>query len=104
MNDELEFPSAEEMAGWLQREIKDSTKASELRIKDAASFVTEYASGKITSEEAEQKMYQYSKRWGDALPGIAGSGNLSDEEIIKHIDETRLRRLKLMSSNDPNLR
>jgi len=94
MNDDSGFPSPQEMNAWLQREIKDTTKAAELRIKDAASFVTAYASGEINQGEAEQRLHEFSKRWGDALPMAGRSENMTDEEILRRIDETRATQLK----------
>jgi hypothetical protein len=95
MNDDSDFPSPQEMTGWLQREIANSKRAAELRIKDATAFVNDYAAGKITSDEAAERSFQHSKRWGDALPGILSSEGMTDEEITKHIDEIRNRQAKL---------
>ena len=89
MNDDSDFPSPQEMTGWLQREIADIKKASELRIKDAQAFVSAYSKGEISAQEAEERSHQYSRRWGDALPGTLRSEGLSDEEILRRIDETR---------------
>jgi hypothetical protein len=77
------------MQRWLEREIADITRAAELRIKDATRFVNAYARGEITSEKAAERGYQYSNRWGDALPGVPRSTGLSDEEILQTIDEAR---------------
>lgn len=88
-DDDLSFPSPTEMEGWLQRETADIRKAAELRTKDAEAFVNAYSKGEISAQEAEQRSYQYSKRWGDALPGLLRSEGLSDEEILRRMDETR---------------
>ena len=77
------------MEGWLQRETADIKKAAELRTKDAEAFVNAYSKGEISAQEAEQHSYQYSKRWGDALPGVLRSEGLSDEDILRRLDETR---------------
>jgi hypothetical protein len=84
-----DYPSPKEMQGWLDREIADITKAMDLRLKDATRFVTAYARGEISADEAAARAYEYSERWGDALPGVARSQGMSDEEILKRIDETR---------------
>ena len=89
MNDDLGFPSPSEMEEWLQRETADIRKAAELRTKDAEAFVNAYSKGEISAQEAEQRSYQYSKRWGDALPGVLRSEGLSDEDILRRLDETR---------------
>jgi hypothetical protein len=102
MADDLEFPSPEEMRAWLERERTDTNKAAELRIKDAAAFVDAYSSGTISAEEAEQRLHQFSKRWGDALPMAGRSENMTDEEILKAIDETRKRQSKFRPPGSPN--
>jgi hypothetical protein len=84
-----DFPDPKGMQGWLEREIADITRAAELRIKDASRFVNAYARGEITSEEAAKRGYEYSNRWGDALPGVPRSQGLSDQDILQTIDEAR---------------
>lgn len=81
--------SPQEMQGWLRDEIRDSAKAHELRAKEATEFVTAYASGKISAEEAEERLYQYDKRWGEALYGATASPGVSDEAIVRAIDKAR---------------
>jgi hypothetical protein len=78
------------MQGWLEREIADIHKAAELRIKDAERFVNAYARGELSPEEAEKRGYEYSERWGDSpLPGVFRSQGLSDDEILRLIDQAR---------------
>ena len=89
ITEESDYPTPQGMQGWLEREIADIMKATELRIKDATKFVNAYARGEITADEAAKRNYQYSERWGEALPGILRSKGLSDEEILKRIDQVR---------------
>jgi hypothetical protein len=81
---EPEILSPEDMQQWLQREIADCTKAVELRLKEAASFVSAYAGGQITPEEADEKHWRYLQRWGELLP--AHGPSTTDEQIIAAID------------------
>jgi hypothetical protein len=81
--------SPQEMQGWLREEIRDSAKAHELRVKEATEFVTAYASGKISAEEAADRLHQYDKRWGEALYGATASPGVSDEAIVRAIDKAR---------------
>jgi hypothetical protein len=81
--------SPEEMQGWLKEEIRDLAKAHELRIKEATDFVTAYASGKISPEEATERLLRYDRRWGEALYGATASTDLSDEAILSAIDRAR---------------
>jgi hypothetical protein len=91
-HEESDFPSPQEMEGWLQREIADVKKAAELRIKDATLFVTAYSKGEISKEQAEDRSYQYSRRWGEPIFGVSRSEGLSDEQILKELDEARGKR------------
>ncbi len=77
------------MQGWLEREIADIMKATELRIKDAARLVGKYASGEISRDEAADLSFQYTNRWGDALPGVFRSQGMSDEAILAKMDEAQ---------------
>jgi hypothetical protein len=86
-----DYSSPKEMLGWLEREIADASKATELRIKEAARFVTAYALGEISAEEAAECAYRYDCRWGEALPGVFRSRGMTDEEILGKIDETRVK-------------
>jgi hypothetical protein len=78
----------EDMRQWLQQEIRDLTKATELRVKDATDFVTAYALGKITPEEAEDRLSRYQSRWGDSpIPGVATEENTPNDEILRRLDD-----------------
>jgi hypothetical protein len=81
--------SPEEMQGWLKEEIRDSSKAHELRIKEATDFVSAYASGTISAEEAAERLLRYDRRWGEALYGATASPGLSDKAILSAIDRAR---------------
>jgi hypothetical protein len=90
--------SVDDMQGWLREEVRDSVKAHELRTKEATQFVEDYASGKITGEDAMNRLIAYDRRWGDALPGAIAAPGISDEEILRAIDETREKQHKLFVS------
>jgi hypothetical protein len=80
-----EMLSPQDMQQWLQREISDCTKALELRIKEATAYVSAYAGGQITTEEADERHWRYLQRWGEPLP--ARGPKTTDEQIIAAIDE-----------------
>ena len=84
-----EFPDPKGMQRWLESEIGRIQKASELRIGEATKFVNEYARGEISADEAAERNFQYANRWGDVLPGIASPHGVSDEEILRKLDEAR---------------
>ena len=89
MTEYTDFPPPKEMKEWLEREIREITKAAELRIKNATSFIDGYATGKLSGQEAAEELFRYSRRWGDALPGVARSDGLDDTEILARIDRHR---------------
>jgi len=87
---EGEFPDPKGMQGWLEGEIERIQKASELRIKEATRFVNEYGRGEISADQAAERSFEYANRWGDALPGIGGTRGVSDEEILRKLDEAQV--------------
>lgn len=89
--DHSDFPDPKGMQNWLEREVADIQRASELRIKDAKNFVDAYARGEISSDEAAQRSSEYADRWGDAIPGVMSSRGLSDEEILTRLNEARAK-------------
>jgi hypothetical protein len=83
--------SPEEMQGWLTQEIRNSAKAHELRVREAAEFVDAYTKGAITSDEVMKRLSSYDQRWGEALPGVHAGDNITDEAIVKAVDAARAR-------------
>jgi hypothetical protein len=90
--------SVQEMQGWLREEVRDSAKAHELRTKEATQFVEEYATGKLTGEQAMERLVAYDTRWGDVLPDATAAPGVSDEEILRAIDRARESERKLLTS------
>jgi len=85
---EEDYASPKEMRSWAQAEIKDAARALDLRVKELVGLTLEYAAGELTPEKAEEKQAHYYHRWGEALPGTH-AGSLSDDEIVKRIDNAR---------------
>ena len=83
-----QYLSPEEMQQWLRQEIADSTRALELRVRQAVDFVTAYTSGQTTPEQADQQYWLFQHRWGEALPGTHVNPKISDEDIMASIDRT----------------
>lgn len=91
MNDEHhqmpnEFLSPQEMQDWLRQELKDLAKSVELRTTQAASFVIEYAMGKLTAEEADNHLQDYRNHWPEPLPGSNVGVEMTDSEIMQRIE------------------
>jgi hypothetical protein len=86
-HDRSDTMSVKDMQEWLQEQIRDSERAHELRIKEASGFVSEYAQGKLTHEQAIERMKQYDLRWGAPLFGASAAPGISDEEIVQTMDQ-----------------
>ena len=80
----------EDMQQWLEQELRDLTKALELRVQDATELVTAYAVGKLTPREATARFLRYSARWGDAILGVRVESGLTNDEILRRLDEKNL--------------
>jgi hypothetical protein len=90
MNDtEQDTLSPKEISQWARQEIANSAKAFELRVKEATDLATKYSTGEISPEEAKQRLIAYDHRWREALYGVSDVQNLTDEQILATIDETR---------------
>lgn len=87
--EDAERLSPGEMQKWLQQETADMAKAFELRTKEASELVAAYTSGKISPDEAEERLWKYNKRWPEALPGTHTVKGASDTDILAEIDEAR---------------
>lgn len=87
--DESEHLSVDDMQKWLQQELADLAKATELRTREATAFVTAYTSGAISAKEAERRFCDYGERWGEALPGTHAGAGVTDAVLLAEIDETR---------------
>ncbi len=81
--------SVKDMREWLLGEINDSMKACELRVREATAFVTAYAMGELTAEEANKRFEAYEERWGEALFGVDSRGRGTDQAIVGSIDQAR---------------
>jgi hypothetical protein len=107
-SDDTELRS-EVVAAWLQFEIDSVTKAVELRLKHAKEIAAEFAAGKISSKEVDEKIYDHETLWGEALPGAHPYG-MSDDQILSAIENVRVeqgvrsRRIKDVKGTGPRSR
>jgi hypothetical protein len=96
--------TVEDMTSWLHQETLELTKAMELRMKEATDFVSAFASGRITAQEAENRLQRYQDRWGDsAVPGVTIVEGMTDEDILKKLDQRidpEVRRLPWWQERD----
>lgn len=85
--EESDHLSPQDMRAWGEQEIRDSAKAHELRVQELTDLMTAYDRREISPEEAAERNWRYQHRWEEALPGA--SAQMSDEDILKRIDEAR---------------
>jgi hypothetical protein len=85
--DETEVLTPVEMADWLKREARDITKSAQLRLQDATDFVAGYLTGTLSPQEADERWTTYNRRWGEPIPGFNVSPEMSDQEILRRLDE-----------------
>jgi len=92
------------MQDWLLQEIRDCAKALDLRVKEAADLVAEYAAGRLSPEQAADRLFTYQERWGDALFGATAGMHTTDEQILASIDSARAQQWssQLGHSNRPH--
>lgn len=77
-----------DMQLWLQNEVSGLKRATELRLKDATDFVTSYAQGRLTAEQAMKRLMRYESRWGDSpIQGVFYSQDMPDDDILRRLDE-----------------
>jgi len=75
------------MVEWLRQEIRDISKATELRLQDATDFVTAFATGKISEEQLSNRLSIYHDRWGEEpIPGVRTDDKMTNEDIIQRLD------------------
>jgi hypothetical protein len=87
--DDRETLSPQDVHEWAAQEVLDSGKAHELRVREATTLASDYSQGKISGEEAMERLRQFDRRWGEALFGASANTGMSDDEILAKIDETR---------------
>lgn len=89
--DDSESLTQEDVTAWLQQQIDHSRKATKLRIAGAREIAVDFAGNRISREEVADRIYQYEKRWGEALPGVWTTQGKTDQQILAELDETRVR-------------
>ena len=83
---DVDYFDANEMLGSLQHDTFAVSKEAELRIRDATAFVTAYARGEISPNEANDRMSRYNDRWSEALDGIPNPERMTDDQILGEMD------------------
>jgi hypothetical protein len=74
------------LVAWLKQELLALQKATHLRTQDATEIVTSYLSGELSEEEAEERLKTYQRRWGEPIPGVAITPDMTDSEILGWLD------------------
>ena len=81
-----------DVIGHLKQNILDSAKAHELRTKELTAILGKCESGELSLAAALELSEKHHERWGEALRGARAYPDISDEKIIKIMDEVRQRR------------
>jgi hypothetical protein len=82
-------PKPTEVRLWLAQELKDITRAFQLRLAEANDFTTAYLLGEISPEETVERLERYHHRWGEALPGTHSFAASTDADILDAVDHAR---------------
>jgi hypothetical protein len=86
---ESDYLSPKEMRQWAEQELKDVARAAELRTREIHSLAEDYAAGRISPQQADERKDRYEHRWGEALRGCITTEGMTDEQILAKIDSTR---------------
>lgn len=81
------YLTPKDMDQWAQQEMKDVTKAFELRLRELTNLAAEYSAGNTTPKQADEMHSRYYHRWGEALPGHSASDGVTDEQLLAAIDK-----------------
>jgi hypothetical protein len=84
---ENELATAKDVLDWLQRETFAVSKEAELRIREATAIAADYSSGRISKREADNRLFRYDERWGEALGGMYNPDRKSDQVIVQEMDD-----------------
>ena len=63
-NEDDSLLSPADMKLWLKIEARTARLAATHRIREAKSFVNEYASGDLSREEANRRLQEHEEKWG----------------------------------------
>lgn len=83
------YLTSDELLDTLRREVIAINRAAEMRIRELTVLVTDYARGKITPEEANERFSRYSSRWSDPIYGVSIAEGKTDEQILKEMADAR---------------
>lgn len=77
-----------ELLEWYGLEVEDVSKAAQLRIQEATKLIDDLAKGRISLEEASDRVGDYSDRWRDVFyRGVRHVRGMTDEQIYKAMDD-----------------
>ena len=79
--------TVEEMTRMFTEELANVHKGAELRIREFATALKQYAAGELTPEQATDRVSAYQVKWGDAVPGVYSVEGKSDAELVSSVDQ-----------------
>jgi hypothetical protein len=78
--------SQADLQAWLTRETAAAKVEFDLRVKEATDLVSQFVSGQISQEEANDRYWRYQQRWGEPLTST--DANPDDPGTQFHEDTT----------------
>ncbi len=86
---EPDYLTPDELLDTLRREVIAINRAAELRVRELTVLVTDYARGRLSPEEANERFSRYSGRWGDPIHGVSVVEGKTDAQILKEMADAR---------------
>ena len=86
---ESDLLTPDEMLETLRREVIAISRAAEIQIREFTIIVTDYARGKLSAEEANERYFQTHKRWADPMYGLSSFEDRTDTQLFKEMAEAR---------------
>jgi hypothetical protein len=86
---ESDLLTPDELLDTLRREVIAISRAAEMRTRELTVLATDYARGRISPEEANERFFIYSDKWGDAMYGISSFEGRTDAQILEEMADVR---------------
>jgi hypothetical protein len=79
----------DEMLDVLRSEVIAISRGAHMQIAGLTAIVTDYARGKISAEEANERYHEHTRPWTDPLYGISTFEGRSDRAILEEMERVK---------------